>query len=168
IAAEVPDAPEASAALVGLWKIEKRGKAQKHRTYFEQLAARQGPLQPTALGLLIAAYQFWGDNAAAEDTAHLLAENYADTWHGFYAQLSLFWMHLAAKRYEEAEQVLKRIVPHDEREAEILERERGRLEARINKQIPVSPAPQQDKPETQEVRATGTQLVTTDRKSTRL
>ena len=121
IVQQAEEAPEAIEALVGLWRVARMEKAPGLRGFFESLAAREGSLQPTALGILVQAYQFWNDEASARVVASRLEKAFAETRHAFYGQMSLYWLHVRAGRYSEAEQVLSRVKPLDASEAEALE-----------------------------------------------
>jgi hypothetical protein len=108
---------DAVAALVALFRLSRLQGTEEQRPYFEGLAMETGPDQADALGILIQAYRHWGDTGRARETASALSERFADQWHAFYAQLSLFEMDLEAGDYAGAATTLGGMEARDEFEA---------------------------------------------------
>ncbi len=117
IRADSPGLEPADAALVALFELARLQRNQDQRKYFEDLAWQSGPDQATALGILIQAYQFWGEQSRARETAQTLAKLYPDQWHAFYAGLSLFDMALASSDYGAANEALLLLAARDKIES---------------------------------------------------
>jgi hypothetical protein len=109
----------ASAALLGLFRVARLSNDARHLAYLENAAAGEGSATAFARGLLVQAYQYFGDVPAARSTADLLTSDESAEWLAEYAHMSLFWMDLWAGDFAGAERHLAAYVPDTDDEAEL-------------------------------------------------
>jgi hypothetical protein len=117
VSAEPDDIPP---AMLGLLRVFKHTGDFAHLRYLANLAAVSGPKQAAAIGALVQAYQFSGDEGVARSLAESLIRMYPDTEHETSGVVGLFWMDFFAGDYQSAELRLLLAAPTDESEAAML------------------------------------------------